>query len=416
MLSATVVSAIGSTVAFLPISSAAFGSETVGAASVSPSPAFYTFQAPGEQNTAGRRVIALTFDDGPGPYTPEVLSMLQRYRVPATFFEIGVNTLGYPQYTRQLAAAGYPVENHTWNHVDLATLPVSGYPTQIDQTQNRIRLLTGVTPTCVRPPYNSWNGTSLEQTAQRGLTTMSYSIDPRDWTMPGTQAIVDRVVGAAFPGAVVDLHDGGGNRQETVDALPQIIASLRARGYSFVPICERNPWAGPVISDLYAFGSALPATTPIPSNLPFVGAAMDPSAPGYWLAAADGGVFTTGASPYYGSMGGTRLNQPVVAMAPTPDGHGYWLAAADGGIFTFGDARYYGSTAATPLNQPVVAMAPTPDGHGYWLAAADGGIFTFGDAGYYGSRGGSGGTNRYFGLVPAPGGTGYLIAGEHPPA
>ena len=213
----------------------------VAAGVVGPAAARYTFQAPGGQSTMGKKVIALTFDDGPGPYTPEVLSVLQHYGVPATFFEVGIHTLTYPQFTQQLALAGYPVEDHTWTHADLATLPISQYPFQIDQTQNRIRSLTGLTPSCVRPPYNDTNTTVLQQLAVRGLTTMGYSVDPRDWSNPGTQTVVARVVGAAFPGAVVDLHDGGGNRQETVDALPQIITGLRGKGYSFVSICDTYP-------------------------------------------------------------------------------------------------------------------------------------------------------------------------------
>src|SRR3546814_8857054 len=83
-----------------------------------------------------------------------------------------------------------------------------------------------------------------------------------------------------------------------------------------------------------------------------------------------------------------KLNQPIVGMAPTPTGSGYWLVAADGGIFTFGDARFYGSTGAIRLDRPVVGMAVTPTGDGYWLVAADGGIFTFGDARFRGSTGG----------------------------
>lgn len=203
----------------------------------SPQPAFYTWQAPSGAPTAGQRVIALTFDDGPGQYTPQVLSVLEQYHVPATFFEIGENITEYPQFTQMVATAGYPVENHTWSHPDLAALSAGQIDTQIEETQNEIRSLTGDTPTCLRPPYDDWNSTVLEQIASQGLTTMSYSIDPRDWSMPGVSAIVSGVVDAAFPGAVVDLHDGGGNRSQTVAALPAIISDLESRGYTFVSIC-----------------------------------------------------------------------------------------------------------------------------------------------------------------------------------
>jgi peptidoglycan-N-acetylglucosamine deacetylase len=199
--------------------------------------AAYTDQAPGGAATAGKKVIALTFDDGPGPYTPQIASVLKHYHVAATFFEIGTHIVQYPQYTRWLVAAGYPVENHTWTHPDLDSLPISQLAYQIDQTQNEIRSLTGWTPRCVRPPYNDFDATVLAQIAERGLTTMSYSIAPTDYSRPGTEAIVQQVVAAAFPGAVVDLHDGGGNRDETVAALPQIVTDLKAAGYTFVSIC-----------------------------------------------------------------------------------------------------------------------------------------------------------------------------------
>ena len=109
---------------------------------------------------------------------------------------------------------------------------------------------------------------------------------------------------------------------------------------------------------------------------------------GAWMAAVDGGVFTFGDAQFFGSMGGTRLNQPVVGMAATPSGRGYWLVASDGGIFSFGDARFFGSMGGARLVQPVVGMAATPSGAGYWLVAADGGIFAFGDARFFGSLGG----------------------------
>ena len=109
-------------------------------------------------------------------------------------------------------------------------------------------------------------------------------------------------------------------------------------------------------------------------NQPVVGMAPDLATGGYWLVAADGGVFSFNA-PFYGSMGGTKLNQPVVGMASTPGGGGYWLVAADGGIFSFRSAGFYGSTGAAQLPAPVVAMQGTPTGKGYWFAGADGAVY-----------------------------------------
>src|SRR6185437_2433962 len=112
------------------------------------------------------------------------------------------------------------------------------------------------------------------------------------------------------------------------------------------------------------------------------------------LGFADGAVEVLGPpgascpDEFHGSMAGQALNQPIVGMASTPDGGGYWLVAADGGIFAFGDAAFYGSMGGLPLNQPIVGMAATPDGRGYWLVAADGGLFAFGDAAFHGSMGG----------------------------
>ena len=106
----------------------------------------------------------------------------------------------------------------------------------------------------------------------------------------------------------------------------------------------------------------------------------------------------------------TPLNQPIVGMAATPDGKGYWLVAADGGIFSYGDAGFYGSTGSLVLNAPIVGMATTHDGKGYWLVAADGGIFTYGDAGFYGSAGAANLPDPVVGMVASPDGGGYLIA------
>ncbi len=136
----------------------------------------------------------------------------------------------------------------------------------------------------------------------------------------------------------------------------------------------------------------------------------DASAPiaraGYRTVAADGGVFGYGA-PFFGSLGGTRLNAPIVGMATAPAGDGYYLVAADGGVFGFGNAQFYGSMGGQRLNRPIVGIAVTPDGAGYWLVASDGGIFAFGDAPFYGSMGGKPLNRPIVGIAATPNGNGY---------
>ena len=121
-------------------------------------------------------------------------------------------------------------------------------------------------------------------------------------------------------------------------------------------------------------------------NAPVVGIAADPATGGYWEVASDGGVFAFDA-PFYGSMGGKKLNAPVVGMAATPDGGGYWLVAADGEVFPFGNAKFQGSMGGKKLNAPVVGIAADPATGGYWEVASDGGVFAF-DTPFYGSMGG----------------------------
>jgi hypothetical protein len=132
---------------------------------------------------------------------------------------------------------------------------------------------------------------------------------------------------------------------------------------------------------------------------------------GYWIVAADGGVFAFGDADFHGSTGAMRLNRPIVALASTPSGAGYWLVASDGGVFAFGDARFFGSTGGQNLSRPIVAMAGTPDGRGYWLVASDGGVFSFGDAQFFGSMGGQQLSEPMSAIATTPNGDGYWLAG-----
>ena len=170
-------------------------------------------------------------------------------------------------------------------------------------------------------------------------------------------------------------------------------------------------WLAASDGGIFSFGGApfYGSTGGTVLNKPVVGMAASPGGAGYWEVASDGGIFAYGNAQFYGSTGSMVLNKPVVGMATTPDGNGYWLVASDGGIFSYGDAHFFGSTGSMHLNQPVVGMAATPDGGGYWLVAADGGIFSYGDAHFYGSTGSMVLNKPIIGMMPGPNGLGYFL-------
>jgi hypothetical protein len=145
---------------------------------------------------------------------------------------------------------------------------------------------------------------------------------------------------------------------------------------------------------------------------PIISMVTTPNQGGYWLLAADGGVFAFGDAAFFGSTGGQHLNQPIVGMTPTADGGGYWLVAKDGGVFAFGDARFHGSMGGQHLNQPVVGVASSVDGQGYYLVSSDGGVFTFGDARFHGSMGGTPLNGPVIGISTDPQTGGYRMVAQ----
>jgi len=183
-------------------------------------------------------VVSLTFDDGPSPaYTPQILQILETYRVPATFEIVGSQGAQYPNLLEQEFTAGFGLANHTWDHVDLTRTSPSGWVAEVDRTSNLIESITGRPVACVRPPYGYTNGSVISQLAQRGLGELMWDVDPSDYARPGASVIAQRVLNALHPGAIVILHDGGGDRSQTVAALPAIINGARAAGYTFVGVC-----------------------------------------------------------------------------------------------------------------------------------------------------------------------------------
>lgn len=181
--------------------------------------------------------IALTFDDGPNPYyTSQVLALLRRYGVKATFFLIGSLVAAYPNLVQQEYQQGDVVGNHTWTHPELIKLSSPAVRYQLQSTSNELQAVTGVSSTIFRPPYGEFNRSIQSTAASLGLSTILWNVDPKDWSLPGTNVIISRVLHFAHNGSIILMHDGGGNRLQTVAALPTIITLLKQQGFQFVTI------------------------------------------------------------------------------------------------------------------------------------------------------------------------------------
>jgi peptidoglycan/xylan/chitin deacetylase (PgdA/CDA1 family) len=193
--------------------------------------------APGQRfnGPRTRRVVALTFDDGPNPpYTGQVLDILKRKGVKATFFLIGQQVRGNAGLVRRELSEGHIIGNHTFTHANVS----GGNAGQLTSTTNVIRSVTGYTPCVFRPPYGATSPTLAAQAFGLGMNTINWDVDPTDWKQPGADAVYSRVVGGAQAGSIILMHDGGGPRGGTVAALPRIIDTLRSRGYSFATVPE----------------------------------------------------------------------------------------------------------------------------------------------------------------------------------
>ena len=182
----------------------------------------------------GRKGIALTIDDGPSPeYTPQVLRLLEKYRVTATFSMIGLEVAACPGLVREVAAAGHKIANHTWSHLDLAALPPVTVADQMDRATGAIHQVTGREPALFRAPYGAWSPAVLERCVRSGMTPLDWSVDPRDWSRPGVTSIVSNIMRNTRTGSIILEHDGGGNRAQTIAALKIVLPRLLASGYHF---------------------------------------------------------------------------------------------------------------------------------------------------------------------------------------
>ncbi|MEU6945767.1 polysaccharide deacetylase family protein [Streptomyces sp. NPDC046316] len=188
--------------------------------------------------------VALTFDDGPDPvHTRRILEILDRYGVRATFFCVGHHVAALPDEVRRIAAAGHELGNHSWSHPFLPDLTPDQLREQIDRTTEAVARLTGEAPTLFRPPYGALTPEVLAALADHPTTMTMWDVDSRDWSRPGPERIAETVLGAAGPGSVVLMHEGAGDRGQTVRALPSIIEGLLARDLELATVGELRPAA-----------------------------------------------------------------------------------------------------------------------------------------------------------------------------
>ncbi len=191
-----------------------------------------------------RKRVALTFDDGPGEQTGQILDVLDRFGARGTFFNLGTEVRAQPRLTALSRARGNAIGDHTYDHPRLAGLPVAEQAAQIDIARNELHRAGGGDPRLFRPPYGSFDDTTLKLLRQRRMLMVLWSIDATDFGDATADGIAERVLSQVEPGAIVLMHDGGGDRTPTLGALPAVLKGLKSRGYDVVTVpelLETNP-------------------------------------------------------------------------------------------------------------------------------------------------------------------------------
>src|SRR5213594_460185 len=196
------------------------------------------------QGAGGEHQVAITFDDGPDPrWTPKILDILKAANVKAAFFLVGVNAERYPSLVRRIVNEGHEIGNHTYYHPNLALCWPEHIRLELNATQLLLETITGRATTLFRPPYASDTGptqlselTPLKIAEDLNYLVVLENIDPQDWAKPGADIILQRIKQQRHDGSVILLHDAGGNRSQTVEALPRILDWLHTRGDTVVPL------------------------------------------------------------------------------------------------------------------------------------------------------------------------------------
>ncbi len=187
------------------------------------------------------KALALTFDDGPHPiFTPQILDILEAHDAKATFFVVGKQAVKFPEIIKRIADGGNEIANHTYNHPWVNHISDKNLLAEIEKTHQLITEITGMEPVLFRPPGGYYNKRIVESVRQTNykIILWSFTQDTKDWSNPGVSAIVSHVLDNAKSGDIIILHDFGGNRTQTIDALEIILPGLKEKGFEMVTVSE----------------------------------------------------------------------------------------------------------------------------------------------------------------------------------
>lgn len=216
----------------------------------------------------GKKLVALTFDDGPAEtYTEAYLDILNKYDIHATFFNLGQNVEAYPELAKKVIEQGSEIMSHTYQHQQLSTLDEASLQSEFSNAFADIQENVGVSTTSFRPPYGDFTESAWLKSGGLASVSVLWNQDSEDWRRLGAESIVSASTQGIFSGSIILMHDGGGDRSQDVEALPQIIENLQAQGYEFVTVTELMKSDSSIPSDIASGNATMPESCTWPTEL-----------------------------------------------------------------------------------------------------------------------------------------------------
>jgi peptidoglycan/xylan/chitin deacetylase (PgdA/CDA1 family) len=216
--------------------------ETTPPPTESTTPAVTDPQETNQDKYKGRKLIALTFDDGPdGKYTPQILDILKEYNAKATFFVVGPQVAKNPDVARRIIKEGHTIGNHSWTHSDLTKLSEQKLEAEIEKTQQAVVKATGIAPELMRAPYGAFSDKVLKSIHLEHMKHVYWTVDTRDWAGTSVAEMRKNILSNTHKGGIILMHSFGGRKhaiEHTVELLPSVIEELREKGYEFVTVEE----------------------------------------------------------------------------------------------------------------------------------------------------------------------------------